>query len=181
VFESLLGGAAVDLRTLEFGWDSSFQNCSEYITIVIGVVGAIAMGWDTSAIEIVGDSETALRWAESGRFRSDNVINAATVLSLICVGKDVHFTDSRHIAKEQNWHADMFSRPEEGESWNQLVRRMRRKDQDIPIDLMEVQIPNLSELLALCNPKRVYEDEDSFGLFWRRVHAFVESLGPTHK
>jgi hypothetical protein len=75
----------------------------------------------------------------------------------------------------------MFSRPEEGESWNQLVRRMRRKDQDIPIDLMEVQIPNLSELLALCNPKRVYEDEDSFGLFWRRVHAFVDSLGPTTK
>ena len=178
VIESLLGGAAVDLRSLNFGWDSSFQNCSEYITIIIGVVGAILMGWDTSAIEIVGDSETALRWADSGRFKSDNVINAATVMSVICASKDVHFMDSKHIPKEENWHADMFSRTEEGETWDQLVRRMRRRDPDIPRNLLQVNIPNLSELLDLCDPRRTFEDDESFGVYWRRVHAFVDSLVP---
>jgi hypothetical protein len=175
-FESLLGGAAVDLRTLKFGWDSSFQNCAEYITIVIGVVGAIAMGWDTSAIEIMGDSESALRWASSGRFRSDNVINAATVLSVICASRDVHFMDSKHISWEENWHADMFSRTEEGETWNQLIQRMRKRDPDIPRDLKEVSVPNLPELLYLCDPRLTFEDEESFGVYWRRVHAFVDSL-----
>ena len=178
MFESLFGGAAVDLRTLKFGWDSSFQNCAEYITIVIGVVGAIAMGWDTSAIEIMGDSEIALRWASSGRFRSDNVINAATVFLVICASKDVHFMDSRHIPKEENWHAVMFSRTEEGETWDQLIRRMRRRDPDIPRDLQEVIVPNLPELLDLCEPRTTFEDEDSFGVYWRRVHQFVDALGP---
>ena len=181
VIETLLGGAAVDLRSLNFGWDSSFQNCSEYITIIIGVVGAILMGWDTSAIEIMGDSETALRWADSGRFKSDNVINAATVMSVICASKDVHFMDSKHIPKEENWHADMFSRTEEGETWEQLVRRMRRRDPDIPRNLLQVNIPNLSELLDLCDPRREFEDDESFGAYWRRVHAFVDGLGPLHR
>jgi hypothetical protein len=167
------------LRSLEFGWDSSYQNCSEYITIILGVVGAIAMGWDTSAIEIMGDSETALRWADSGRFKSNNVINAATVMSVLCATKDVHFMDSKHIPKEQNWHADMFSRTEEGETWNQLVRRMRTRDDEIPLNLKEVKIPNLDELLDLCDPRKSFEDEDSFAVFWRRVHYFVDGLGPT--
>jgi hypothetical protein len=136
------------------------------------------MGWDTSAIEIMGDSEIALRWASSGRFRSDNVINAATVLSVICASKDVHFMDSRHIPKEENWHADMFSRTEEGETWDQLIRRMRRRDPDIPRDLQEVSVPNLPELLDLCDPRTTFEDEDSFGVYWRRVHEFVDALGP---
>ena len=36
------GGVAVDLRSLGFGEDLSFQNVSEFISLLIGVVGAIA-------------------------------------------------------------------------------------------------------------------------------------------
>ena len=72
-----LGGAAVDLRSLGFGDDSSFQNVSEFISLLIGVVGAIAMGWDISSVLFVGDSQTELTWAREGRFRPSNVRNSA--------------------------------------------------------------------------------------------------------
>ena len=74
----------------------------------------------------------------------------------------------------------MSSRMEERETWDQLVRRMRRRDPDIPRNLLEVRIPNLSELLDLCDPRRTFVDDESFGVYWRRVHSFVDKLGPLH-
>ena len=55
----------------------------------------------------------------------------------------------------------MSSRMEERETWDQLVRRMRRRDPDIPRNLL-FQIPNLLELRDLCDPRRTFEDDDGF-------------------
>ena len=115
---------AVDLRGLQFGSDPAYQNCAEFISAVVGVVGAIAKKWDTSAIGLVGDSVTALTWAEEGRFKSGNVMNAATVFSMICAMKGVNVVETVPISSGENWECDSLSRRRAGESWDELMGRI---------------------------------------------------------
>ena len=44
----------MDLGTLEFGKDASFQNCAEFIGIVVGLVGARAIGVKVNAVILRG-------------------------------------------------------------------------------------------------------------------------------
>ena len=39
--EVALGGAVVDLRALHFGSEAAFQNCAEFMSLTLGVVGAV--------------------------------------------------------------------------------------------------------------------------------------------
>ena len=167
-----LGGMAVDLRVLEFGSDPSFQNCAEFISATLGLVGAIFMGWDISSVRFVGDSVTALTWTEGGRFRSDNVMNAATVLSMVCATKVYNVSESVQISSEENWACDRLSRKEPGENWTTLVKGLGSSDTRL-MALKEVVLPNLDEILTLCDPRESWVDDESFGTFWRRVYDCV--------
>ena len=69
--EISLGGAAVDLRLLRFGTDSSFQNTAEYIGCVLGLIGLVMQGVRNVDVEVRGDSMSALTWVETERPRGD--------------------------------------------------------------------------------------------------------------
>ena len=66
--ETLGGGFSIDLRPL-----SQYQNCSEFITLVVGVRVARRHGLDVRSIVARGDCVSALQWAETTRFRSTSV------------------------------------------------------------------------------------------------------------
>jgi hypothetical protein len=54
--EIVLGGYAVDLIPLGFGVDSSFQNTSEFIGIILGVIALVLAGARDIDLEVSGDS-----------------------------------------------------------------------------------------------------------------------------
>ena len=107
--EISLGAAAVDLKWLSFGVDSSFQNVSEYIGGLIGLVGLIKMGISNVAVEFRGDSLTAL-------LKGKLVSNAAIVFSLLCIRFGLNVQDTTHISGEENWRCDALSRLSQGKS-----------------------------------------------------------------
>ena len=173
--EAVLGGVAISLRCLGFGTDTSNQNSAEFIGVVIGVVGALERGWDTTAIHLRGDSKTALTWAEEGRFRSDRVLNAATLLSIIGSVHEVHIVGTELIKSEENWLCDGQSRWNGTEQWRSLMRRVGRNDGCLR-EMEEVNVGRVEEVLDLCDPKRFWDNEEEFGSYWRRVYDFVQQL-----
>ena len=173
---TLLGGAAFDLRSLRFGWDPAFQNTAEYISILLGLVVAVLMDWDTTAIKLVGDSVTALTWASEGRFRSDNVINAATVYAVLNVDHETNVVETEQILSEDNVVTDTLSRRGEKESWRDLMRRVRQKAPDEYQPTREFRLNDLEGFLALCDPRRTFDSEEEFAVYWRDVCSFMENL-----
>lgn len=174
---SALGGAAVDLRSLGFGEDSSFQNVSEFISLLLGVVGAIAMGWDISSVYFIGDSKAALTWAKEGRFRSNNVVNAATAMAMIGATRTFNVYGVQHVPKENNRACDTLSRRGHMEPWLPLVKKMTIRSEDVSYNnLEEVLIPALDSLLGMCDPRLSWACENEFVEHWKGMLDWVKSL-----
>lgn len=172
--EAVLGGTAVSLRQFKFKGKPEFQNCAEFIGVVIGVVGALENGWDTSAIWLRGDSRTAITWAESGRFRSERIIQAATVMSVIGATYNVSIGETELITSEENWLSDGQSRWNGSEEWRSLMKRVGGTN-DVLREMEEVKLRNVEHLLELCDPRRewIFTEEEEFGRYWREVYEFV--------
>jgi hypothetical protein len=165
---------------MAFGGDTSYQNLAEYIGLLLGLIIAVVMGWDTSAVFTVGDSATALAWGASGRFRSNNVINAATVCAVLRGRNEINLVGSAQITSMENRVTDVLSRRKKGETWDMLMHRLgRRTLEELGTGgepLGEIRLRNLEGLLELCNPSRVYKEEQDFGVFWGSVCSFVENM-----
>jgi hypothetical protein len=54
--EVVRGGYAVNLEHLGFGVDSSFQNASEFIGVILGLLALVKMGVKNVDLELRGDS-----------------------------------------------------------------------------------------------------------------------------
>ena len=168
-YEVPLGGCAVDLGTLEFGKDASFQNCAEFIGIVVGLVGARAIGVKVNAVILRGDSRSALTWARGGNFRSLNVMNAATVYASLCATTGFRVIETSLITSESNWRCDWLSRKGQGESWKTIIRRISVRDPTLT-DLREVTM-EVQEVLDLCDPRKGWSTDEEFSCLWRRSVA----------
>ena len=180
--QTVLGASAFSLRSRKFGGDTSFQNSSEYIAWLVGILVPVLKGWDTSAVVTVGDSATALAWGTSGRFRSNNVINAATVCAVLRGQNEINVVGSHQITSVQNKVADVLSRRMADEPWDNLTQRLGWRalhDMGVSGDLEgieEIRLRDWEGFLELCNPRREYEEEHDFGVFWGSVCSFIENM-----
>ena len=180
--QTVLGAAALCLRSMNFGGDTSFQNLAEYIGWLVGILVPVLKGWDTSAVVTVGDSATALAWGMSGRFRSNNVINAATVCAVLRGQNEINVVGYHQITSLQNRVTDVLSRRRAEESWDNLTQRLGWRDlhnMGVSEELEgfeEIRLRDWEEFLELCNPSRVYEGEQEFGMFWGSVCSFIENM-----
>ena len=110
--ESLMGGSAVDITSLGFGEDSSFQNVSEFMAATMGLAGLrllLANAGSTEPlgnVEMRGDSIAALTWTKTERFRSDLVGNAAAVFTLASIDAETQVSKMTHISAKANERAD---------------------------------------------------------------------------
>ena len=170
--ETVLGGTAISLRGLEFGDDSSNQNCAEFIGVVVGIMGAVERGWDTSALLLRGDSTTALAWAEGGRFRSERVINSAMVMAMTCIKREVNIVETELVTSKENWLCDGQSRWDGTEEWHKLMRRVGEGNEALE-EMREIEVSRVDEMLELCDPKLEWDNDQEFGEHWRRVTQFV--------
>jgi hypothetical protein len=77
------GVSAVDLTFLGFVTDSSYQNLSEFIGVILAVMGQVTLGRGRPehrrSLALRGDSVTALTWSITERVRGSIVTNASMV------------------------------------------------------------------------------------------------------
>jgi hypothetical protein len=162
--EILIGGFRIDLLTLGFGSDAQYQNCAEFTTAVVGIVIAHKYMLDTSAITLRGDSVTALQWAESTRFRSTRVTQAACVFVFATTVYGVDQVQTTHLPKELNTRCDDLSR---GVTWPEAQLKYPEL-RTVPLLSFDA-----SELIQLCNPKRQFNSDDDLAAEWGRIFALL--------
>jgi hypothetical protein len=108
--ERCLGTAAVNFSSLKFGSDSSFQNATEFITAVLGLVVARRLVENLTCVDFRGDSKTALSWLKTKRFKTDIALNTTIILTWVCVKFNLVIGSVTHLPKEENTSADFLSR-----------------------------------------------------------------------
>jgi hypothetical protein len=105
-----LGGGAADLTQFRFGKDSSWQNTAEFIGAVIGIIALARLGIKGEGVKQRGDSKTALKWGREEKVSGAEAINAAIVMSTVCVKFGIEINESEFRAGVLNWKADDLSR-----------------------------------------------------------------------
>jgi hypothetical protein len=167
-----LGALSVDLTCLGFGDDSSYQNTCEFITAVLGVIGAVRLcrrSQHPVSVSFKGDSVAALTWLEQGRFKSSNVVNASLMYILICFWCCISVSGCVHIAAEHNTSADHISR-------GGLITDLA--DTDIRIkNASYLSIPGIEIFLTLCDPKLdVFTSDQVFIRHWGMIRGCIASM-----
>ena len=170
---AIVGASAVSLTRLNFGDEAKYQNTSEFIAVVIGLVALIrkVRRNRAMAIELHGDSITALKWAETARFRGSLVGNAASLFVMLLVRHNVQIASTVHVPGENNVQCDLLSRRDpEG--------RMRTIDEVVPgaLDLRLDEDPVIQEIIRLCDPAVDHLSPGTFESFWAAAGALIEHL-----
>ena len=90
--------------------DSSYQNSMEFIAVVCAILLCVRIGISRVGVSLQGDSETALSWAASERFRSTRVLGASCLFVNLLIGSGMDIVESHHIEGLLNTTSDKLSR-----------------------------------------------------------------------
>ena len=172
--EVTIGGSAVDLRSFEFGSDSSFQNTAEYIGCTLGLMGLALLGIRDVDVEIRGDSVAALTWAEKERPRGELVTNASMVFTLLVVKFGLDVKKSVHISGDDNWRCDKLSRLSESQEGLREVLMGMELESTLIVNLQDNC--HVQKLLYSCSPKRCLNGEQKFLKFCGEIRGALEEI-----
>ncbi len=171
--DTCVGGSAVSIREYGFGTDSGFQNTAEYIGTVLGVLALVKIGVRDVDVLIRGDSTTALVWSTQGRVKGPEAINAAVVVTAMCIRFGIRPRYSAFLSGLENHKADLLSRIEEkGITVEQAMIQNGHGDSPI-INLREN--PTTNTLVQMCDPRVKIDKEEEFALLWQTVREAMES------
>ena len=161
-----IGCCAVTHASFCFGKDSSFQNVSEFLAVILGLIGIRVMGLQDSVVKIRGDSRSALAWAEKARFRGHINTNAALVYVLTCAELDIRVSEPTEFLKGiLNTQCDNLSRGKYDASLEGVPR----------IDLFK--FPEVRTLFELCKPAGTGKEvENTYTSTWRETRRALSSL-----
>ena len=176
LMEVAIGALSVDITFFEFGSSAKYQNTSEYIGALLGIVVTMRFllqkGVHLSAINLRDDSKVALAWMDDASTRGSFASRAIALLALLSARQQIFISETIHIFGEENGKADKLSR-------KQSV-----------LDVLGPGVPDMAlipgmsviitRILELCNPmvgKKHLEME--FDIFWKEVIPFVDSLSNT--
>ena len=172
--EVCMGASAVDLRGLEFGEDSSYQNTSEYIGAVLGLIGLLKMNVRSVDIELRGDSIAALTWAKTERCRGSLVTNASMVFTVLCIAFNLDVKVATHIAGKDNVVCDRLSRLGiSGQSVASIIAECCLGDIKV-LDLGQCE--SSQHLLSSCNPAISFLGESDFINYWSGVRRAINNI-----
>jgi len=170
----LIAGAALDIQSLCFGSDASFQNTAEYIAATCAVRGAKMLrdegllidGKPPAGLCLHGDSLTALNWARKGRVKGELAINASIVAVMQSATADMPLLGDEHLPAVLNPHSDLTSR--QADSGLTLAQLIEQSDHMRGMRVLDL---GMEDILPLCDPRKALETEDDFGSFWAAVRA----------
>ena len=160
--ETMLG---VGYLTFPFdlGGRPEFQNCSEFIAVVVGFLMISRRGGRDANIRLVGDSVTSLVWGESEHFNSTRCFSAAMVHVLLGVDFRLRVTETVHVLSEDNGFHDQLSRG--------ISPRELGVDPDLCWDLDSDDV--VMGVVRLCNPLITLERMEDFTGFWREAKRLL--------
>ena len=172
------GGVWVPVRVigLQFGsayttvlaglqYRSTLQNTCEFIAALIGLACAISYGARDGAIQLQGDSKTALRWAETWKFNSGPSNNAAIVYVAMGLKHNLRLDDTMFIKGVDNKVCDALSRGTHPRDLGFDDSLYSDKEDDV-----------IQRLLLLCAPSDLRPQSHDFVSKWVEAEAFAASL-----
>jgi hypothetical protein len=172
--DTCVGGSAVSIKDFGFGKNSGYQNTAEYIGTVLGILALVKMGVRDVDVLIRGDSTTALTWVTEGRIKGIHAVNAAVVVTALCIRFGIRPRYSSFLAGLKNHKADLLSRIEEkGISVEQAM--IQNGHREVPIINLRDN-PSTNILVQMCNPKVKLEEEEEFTKLWQTVREAMESI-----
>ena len=124
------------------------------------------MGISTRSISLRGDSITALKWAESGKFKGELVGNAAVIFILQSIYENISVSKVTHLSAEDNWRSDCLSR-------GGTILGLKELDKSLGTPVT-INLDN-DEVISLCDPNLSTFTEDEFNKFWINVRRHLEN------
>ena len=113
--ERCLGGGAASIAEFGFGTESRYQNTSEFIGEVVGMIALVKLGGRDAGVKLRRDSKTALKWGREEKVSGEDALNAAFVMSTLCIQFHLEINDSEFLKGVDNWTTDDLSRSIEKE------------------------------------------------------------------
>ena len=158
----------IAVTSFQFPFDlesnSKYQNTVEFIAVVTGLWVLYKKGIKDCAVELKGDSQTALKWGETERFKG--ILNLGSVITFILLGTHCNLwvSSSIHIAGEDNIFYDQLSR---GTAISSMGLNY-----NIIIDLHDDY--DFIKLIELCNPYIDYfEQENALIILWKQIWKLI--------
>ena len=172
--ERCLGGGAASIAEFGFGTKSRYQNTSEFIGAVVGMIALVKLGGRDAGVKLRGDSKTALKWGREEKVSGVDALNAAIVMSTLCIQFGLEINDSEFLKGVDNWKTDDLSRAIEKE--REVAEIMlsigfgRAPVVDISADAAAAR------LLEACRPGVGVESDEEFHLLWGEIRTAVKLL-----
>jgi hypothetical protein len=141
---------------------------------VVGILALIRLGARGEGVALRGDSETALKWGREEKVKGAEAINAAIVMSTVCVKFGIEVNESEFLSGKQNWKTDDLSRSiQKGRDVKDIMREIGFGDKPV-LDLLEDQAA--SRLIEACRPGRGVGSEEQFVTLWKEIREAAELL-----
>ena len=172
--EVCLGCSAVDLSSLQFGTDSSFQNVSEFIGVILGIIGLVKLGVRDVDILVRGDSISALTWVETERYRGSLVTNSSWVFTTLSIAYNISVKETIHIPGTENSRCDQLSRL--GGSGETVLSTTGNFGLGSPriLDLGDCKF--VRQILRGCDPRTIFSNESEFTDYWSDIRDAIEAI-----
>ena len=145
---------------------SSFQNTLEFIAAVVGMATVAKMGARNCSIRLCGDSATALRWAETWKFRAGRSTNAAIAYVAIGLEHHLRFDETVFVTSADNHLCDRLSR---GTHPRDLGYEPHQYEEELD--------DTIAQLLTICTPNERPADAFAFIDRWHTANTLAVSLG----
>ena len=177
-YEQPVGAGSWNIESMGFGDDASYQNTAEFMGAILSLVGIIRYQAQGKAFLLRGDSKSALSWADKKRIRGDLAVPASFLFNYIWVYYRVMLAKCEHLAAELNMACDGLSRQflcdvvkfrRDGIEDMRKPRHKRKYRHNYTKVGDRSKCNEIDMLMVICDPRQVWETEEDFGRFWRRM------------
>ena len=146
-------------------YQSAYQNTLEFIAAIVGMATIARMGARNCSIRLCGDSATALRWAETWKFKAGRSTNAAVAYVAIGLEHQLRFDETVFVTSADNHLCDSLSR---GAHPRDLGYGPHQYDDEFH--------DTIAQLLAICTPDAHPINEFEFIDRWDAANTLAVSL-----
>ena len=160
--EQLIGCFDVDLEPLKFGSEARYQNCAEFIVVIIALRLARRAGLNVLRVRLRGDNKSMLSWAGTLKFHGTQVTAAACVYTFQSIIYNVEWVETEHLEGKKNVRADKISRKV---PWAEIVAA----HPELATCLRWRPDACTEKLVLHCDPRRIAADDKAFGEEWQFI------------
>ena len=142
--------------------------------MVMGILALIKLGVRNADVMIRGDSTTALTWMTEGRIKGKSAINAAVVVTALCIRYGIRPRYSTFLSGVKNFKSDRLSRLLQN---NMSIEEAMILNGHGGCPILDLRSdPSANTLIETCDPRIKIEEEDEFAGMWQTVRKAMETI-----